>query len=93
LRRAFLSSLGASSKNRIHNAHFRIRIAQPTSTTAYLASRAWSASSQAVPAERAHALEITTSLRPAGKRRRDPDRDLGRRSVASSLSALSRRHT
>ncbi len=54
LRRAFLSNLGASSKNKIHNAHFRIRTAQPTSTTAYLASRAFSASSQAVPTERTH---------------------------------------
>jgi hypothetical protein len=29
--------LDASSRNGVHNAHFRIRIAQPTITTAYLA--------------------------------------------------------
>ena len=39
LRRAVLSSLGASSTKRINNDHFRIRIAQPTVTTAYLAFR------------------------------------------------------
>jgi hypothetical protein len=49
LRRAFLSSLGASSKKRIHNTHFRIRAAQPTITTAYLAFPASSAPSRPVP--------------------------------------------
>ena len=79
LRRAVLSSLGASSKKRIHNDHFRIRIAQPTVTTACLAFPASSAPSQAVPTERAHIPEITTSLRPAGKTPRYPDRESGRR--------------
>jgi hypothetical protein len=84
--------LGASSKKRIHNAHFRIRIAQPAITAAYLASRL--PPPLAGRADGADSrLGITTSLRPAGKRRRDPDGDLGRRSVASSFNALGRRHT
>jgi hypothetical protein len=42
-------------------------MAQPTSTTAYLASRASPLPSQVMPAERTYALEIMTSPRPAGK--------------------------
>lgn len=86
LRRAFLSSLGASSRKRSHTAHFSIRIAQPTSTTAYLASLR---SLAGHATERTHAPEITTSLRPAGKRRRHPDRGPGRAPIASSFTSLS----
>jgi hypothetical protein len=92
LRLAFLSSLGASNKKRIHNAHFRIRTAQPTITTAYLAFPASSAPAQAMLTERTHALKIRTSLRPAGKRRCYPDQRLGRRPVTSLLNSPSRRH-
>jgi hypothetical protein len=66
---------------------------EPMITTAYLAFRAGTAPSQAVPAERTHSLEIRTSLRPAGKRRCYPDRGLGRRPAASMLNSLNRRYT
>ena len=51
LRRAFLSTLGASSKKRINADHLRIRIAQPTITTGYLAFGACSVFARAILAE------------------------------------------